>query len=188
LFNNIPKTAGMPDLFKSISTSISSVTGPGSTAIKQPQVEVKPTEPTSTWKGQTDEFGGMESPAASKSKAMSTSDMMAGGLTLGANGMPIMKSIDTAKNSIPAKPADADADRENAKIKRQSEERKTEAANLAEKKPDTKAATKESTLSDVVDQLNSLNKQMGQLIAVNEDGHKSTTNAARSGANNVYAR
>ena len=182
-------SAGMPDMFKSISTSISSVTGPGSTTIKQPQAEVKPTAPTSTWKGQTDEFGGMESPAASKSKTMSVTDMMSGGMTLGANGMPIMKSIDAAKQSIPeVKTPDADAAREDAKFKRQAEEKKAEAAKMAEKKPDAKAATKESTLSDVVAQLNSLNKQMGQLIAVNESGHRSTTKAAKSGASNIYAR
>jgi hypothetical protein len=125
---------------------------------------------------------------APKSKAMSISDMMGGGMTMGANGMPIMKKIDTAKNSIPAKPADADADRENAKFKRQAEEKKVEAEKMAAKKPDAKAATTESTLSDVVAQLNSLNKQMGQLIAVSEDGHKATTKAAKSGASNIYAR
>jgi hypothetical protein len=125
---------------------------------------------------------------APKSKAMSISDMMGGGMTMGANGMPIMKKIDTAKNSIPAKPADADAAREDAKFKRQAEEKKAEAAKAAEKKPDAKAATKESTLSDVVSALNTLNKQMGQLIAVSEEGHKSTTKAAKSGASNIYAR
>ena len=181
-------SAELPGMFKSISTSISSVTGPGSTTIKQPQAEVKPKEPEKLITNKPGESAQAHADAAPKSKAMSTSDMMAGGLTLGANGMPIMKSIDTVKNSIPAKPADADADRENAKFKRQSEERKTEAANLAEKKPDVKAVTNESTLSDVVAQLNSLNKQMGQLIAVSEDGHKATTNAAKSGASNIYAR
>jgi len=125
---------------------------------------------------------------APKRKMMSTADMMGGGLDIGPNGMPIMKKIDTAKNSIPAKPADADADRENAKFKRQAEEKKAEAAKIAEKKPDAKAATKESTLSDVVSALNTLNKQMGQLIAVSEEGHKSTTKAAKSGASNIYAR
>jgi hypothetical protein len=125
---------------------------------------------------------------AKKSKMMSVSDMMGGGLDIGPNGMPIMKKIDTAKNSIPAKPADAEAAREDAKFKRQAEEKKAEAAKAAEKKPDAKTATKESTLSDVVAALNTLNKQMGQLIAVSEDGHKSTTKAAKSGASNIYAR
>jgi hypothetical protein len=125
---------------------------------------------------------------APKRKVMSTADMMAGGMDIGPNGMPIMKKIDTAKNSIPAKPADADAAREDAKFKRQAEEKKAEAAKTAEKKPDAKAATKESTLSDVVSALNTLNKQMGQLIAVSEEGHKSTTKATKSTAGNIYAR
>jgi hypothetical protein len=125
---------------------------------------------------------------APKRKMMSMADMMGGGLDIGPNGMPIMKKIDTAKNSIPAKPADADAAREDAKFKRQAEEKKAEAAKIAEKKPDSKAATKESTLSDVVSALNTLNKQMGQLIAVSEEGHKSTTKAAKSTAGNIYAR
>ena len=117
---------------------------------------------------------------------MSATDMMAGGLSFSANGMPIMKSIDAAKKSIePAKKSDTSSDdAETAKLKRQQDAKKEEES----KKSDSKAATKEATLSDVVTALNTLNKQMGQLIAVSEDGHKSTTKAAKSGASNIYAR
>ena len=182
-------SAGMPDMFKSISTSISSVTSPGSKAANKPPAGEKENAALEANSELARESRRTTPQDAPKIKAMSVSDMMSGGMTMGANGMPIMKSIDTARNSIPAtKPADADAAREDAKFKRQAEEKKAEAAKMAEKKPDTKAATKESTLSDVVSQLNTLNKQMGQLIAVNEDGHKSTTKAAKSGASNIYAR
>ena len=181
-------TAGMPDMLKSISTSISSVTSPGSMSANKPPVDEKEKAADEAKSELARESRRSTPQEAPKSKAMSISDMMGGGMTMGANGMPIMKKIDTAKNSIPAKPADADAAREDAKFKRQAEEKKAEAAKAAEKKPDAKAATKESTLSDVVSALNTLNKQMGQLIAVSEEGHKSTTKAAKSGASNIYAR
>jgi hypothetical protein len=121
-----------------------------------------------------------------KSKMMSATDMMAGGLSFGPNGMPIIKSIDAAKKSIePAKKPDTSSDdAETAKLKRQQDAKKADES----KKSDSKAATKEATLSDVVTALNTLNKQMGQLISVSEDGHKATTKAAKSGASNIYAR
>jgi hypothetical protein len=135
------------------------------------------------------EFGDLDKTIAgpaSASKNMSVSDMMSGGLSIGPNGMPIMKSIDAAKKSIePAKNSDTSSDdAETAKLKRQQDAKKAEEA----KKSDSTAASKEATLSDVVTALNTLNKQMGQLIAVSEDGHKATTKAAKSGASNIYAR
>ena len=126
---------------------------------------------------------------AKKSKMMSVSDMMGGGLNIGPNGMPIMRSIDSAKQTLnqktpsPGKKINQETGEEYTPV--DTTKPKTAAA---EKKPDAKAATKESTLSDVVSALNTLNKQMGQLIAVSEDGHKSTTKAAKSGASNIYAR
>jgi hypothetical protein len=100
--------------------------------------------------------------------------------------MPIMKSVDAAKKSITApKPADPEAAKTAAAAKAKEEAKKTDST---EKKSDSKSVTKESTLSDVVSALNTLNKQMGQLIAVSEEGHKSTTKATKSTAGNIYAR
>ena len=115
----------------------------------------------------------------------SVADLM-GGLDVGANGMPIMRSIDSAKQTLTQKtPSPGKKLNENGEEYTPVDTTKTAAA---EKKSESKAATKEATLSDVVSALNTLNKQMGQLIAVNEDGHKSTTKAAKSTASNIYAR
>ena len=115
----------------------------------------------------------------------SMGDMMSG-MDFSPTGMPIMKSVDAAKKSITApKPADPEAAKTAAAAKAKEEAKKTDST---EKKSDSKSATKESTLSDVVSALNTLNKQMGQLIAVSEEGHKSTTKATKSTAGNIYAR
>jgi hypothetical protein len=121
----------------------------------------------------------------------SIADMM-GGLEIGANGMPIMRSIDSAKQTLnqktpsPGKKINQETGEEYTPVEELAKQQGKKAA--AEKKPESKTATKESTLSDVVSALNTLNKQMGQLIAVSEEGHKSTTKATKSSASNIYAR
>lgn len=112
------------------------------------------------------------------------SDMMSS-LDFSPNGMPIMRSVDSAKKSITAPtPADPDAAREVAVAKAKEEAKNT----TADKKSESKAATKESTLSDVVSQLNTLNKQMGQLLAQQEDLSRKQVNAVKSNNSNILAR
>ena len=118
----------------------------------------------------------------------SIGDMMAG-LDVGANGMPIMRGIDSAKQTLtqktpsPGKKINPETGEEYTPV--DAAKPKTAAT---EKKSESKAATKEATLSDVVTALNTLNTKMAQLIEVNETGHKSTTKAAKSSASNIYAR
>ena len=118
----------------------------------------------------------------------SIGDMM-GGLEIGANGMPIMRSIDSAKQTLnqktpsPGKKINPETGEEYTPV--DTTKPKTAAT---EKKSESKAATKEATLSDVVAALNTLNTKMAQLIEVNDSGHKSTAKAAKSTAGNIYAR
>lgn len=114
----------------------------------------------------------------------SIADMMSG-LSFGPNGMPIMKSIDAAKKTIaPPKPAESDTVKAAAEAKAKEDAKKAS----GEKKSETKAATKEATLDDLLKSMNALNTKVAQLIAVNEDGHRSTAKAAKSNAGNIYER
>jgi hypothetical protein len=121
----------------------------------------------------------------------SIGDMMAG-LTVGPNGMPIMRSIDSAKQTLtqktpsPGKKINPDTGEEYTPV--EELEKQQGKKTTTEKKSESKAAGKEATLSDVVTALNTLNTKMAQLIEVNEVGHKSTAKATKSNAGNIYAR
>lgn len=120
-------------------------------------------------------------PSAMPKKNMA--DLM-GGLSFSPTGMPIMKSVDAAKKSITSpKPADPEAAKEAAAAKAKEEAKKT----TSDKKSES-STTKESTLSDVVSQLNTLNKQMGQLLAQQEDLSRKQVNAVKSNNSNILAR
>jgi hypothetical protein len=111
------------------------------------------------------------------------------GIVLGPNGLPMPGSIKAKAATIPEDPK-----------KKEEEQRKTAYNKLAEdnkKKEETKkkeekpaGASKEATLSDVVDKLNSLNTTMNRLLATSEDlgtkQVKATKSVAASG--NLYAR
>jgi len=123
-----------------------------------------------------------------KSKIPSAVDMMKGGLDIGPNGIPIMRSIDSAKQTLTQqtpKPAESDTAKEAAAAKAKEEAKKP----TAEKKPESKTpGTKDATLDDLLKSMNALNTKVAQLIEVNESGHKSTAKAAKSNAANLYER
>ena len=110
--------------------------------------------------------------------------------TLGPNGLPIAKPKSTSA-AVP----DKKKDEEGKTAEEQAKAREAKAkADMAAGPQGEKAAKKEggdskaATLDDLLKSMNSLNMLMGQLIAVNEAGHKSTTKAAKSNAGNLYAR
>jgi hypothetical protein len=113
-------------------------------------------------------------------------------ITIGPNGMPIAKPKSTAA-AAPDKPAEKKASPGKA-INPETGEEYTPLSELEKQAGATKAAPpksaagsdKAATLDDVVKSLNSLNMQMGRLISVNEDGHKSTAKAAKSTGANLY--
>lgn len=121
----------------------------------------------------------------------SIGDIMAG-LDVGANGMPIMRSIDSAKQTLTQKtPSPGKKLNENGEEYTPIEELEKQKGKKAvtEKKSESKAATtKEATLDDLLKSMNALNTKVAQLIEVNETGHKSTAKAAKSTAGNIYAR
>jgi hypothetical protein len=106
--------------------------------------------------------------------------------------MPIAKPKSTAA-ATPDKPAEKQAS-PGKKINPETGEEYTPVgdAKPGDKSGDKKGAAgggeKAATLDDVVKSINALNTKMGQLIAVNEDGHKASAKAAKSGSNNLYAR
>ena len=112
--------------------------------------------------------------------------------TIGPNGMPIAKPKSTAA-ATPDKPAEKQAS-PGKKINPETGEEYTPVGDSkpGDKPGDKKGAAgggeKSATLDDVVKSLNALNTKMGQLISVNEDGHKASAKAAKSGSNNLYAR
>jgi hypothetical protein len=128
------------------------------------------------------------SPTATQSRGITMDSF-----TIGPNGMPIAKPKSTSA-AAPEKPAEKKASPGKA-INPETGEEYTPLSELEKQSAPKKDATakpggesKSATLDDVVKSLNALNTKMGQLIAVNEDGHKSTTKAAKSGSNNLYAR
>ena len=48
--------------------------------------------------------------------------------------------------------------------------------------------SKGATLDDLLKSMNALNTKVGQLISVNEDGHKASAKAAKSNNANLYTR
>ena len=136
-----------------------------------------------------DKSGAMKAVVAGSSPtAAQGRGITADSITLGPNGMPIAKPKSTAA-AAPDKKTE-----EEKTAEEQAKDREAKAkADMAKGPQGEKAAKKEAgssdkaaTLDDVVKSLNSLNMQMGRLISVNEDGHKSTAKAAKSGSANLY--
>jgi hypothetical protein len=124
------------------------------------------------------------SPTATQSRGITMDSF-----TLGPNGMPIAKPKSTAA-ATPDKPTEKQAS-PGKKINPETGEEYTPVgdAKPGDKKPAAAGGeSKAATLDDVVKSINALNTKMGQLIAVNEDGHKASAKAAKSGSNNLYAR
>jgi hypothetical protein len=131
-------------------------------------------------------------PSADKASKKSIADMM-GGLSIGPNGMPIVRSIDSAKQTLnqktpsPGKKINPETGEEYTPVEELEKQQRKKAA--TEKTPESKGAgTKEATLDDLLKSMNALNTKVAQLIAVNEDGHKSTAKAAKSNNANLYTR
>ena len=127
------------------------------------------------------------SPTASQGRGIT-----ADSITIGPNGMPVAKPKSTAA-AAPDKPAEKKASPGKA-INPETGEEYTPLSELEKQAGATKAAPpkpagggdKAATLDDVVKSLNALNTKMGQLISVNEDGHKASAKAAKSGGANLY--
>jgi hypothetical protein len=113
--------------------------------------------------------------------------------TMSKNGMPIFKPKSTAA-AVPSKPAEKQASPGKA-INPETGEEYTPLSELEKQAGATKADTpklggssgKTATLDDVVKSLNALNTKMGQLIDVNETGHKASAKAAKSSSANLYS-
>ena len=127
------------------------------------------------------------SPTASQGRGIT-----ADSITIGPNGMPIAKPKSTAA-AVPEKPAEKKASPGKA-INPETGEEYTPLSELEKQAGATKAAPpkpaggsdKAATLDDVVKSLNALNTKMGQLIDVNDAGHKASAKAAKSGSANLY--
>ena len=113
--------------------------------------------------------------------------------TMSKNGMPIFKPKSTA-SAVPSKPAEKQASPGKA-INPETGEEYTPLSELEKQAGATKAdapksagsSGKAATLDDVVKSLNALNTKMGQLIDVNETGHKASAKAAKSSSANLYS-
>lgn len=134
-----------------------------------------------------DKSGAMKAVVAGSSPTANQGrGITADSITIGPNGMPIAKPKSTAA-------AAPDKKEESKTAEEQAKDREAQArADMAKGEKGEKTAKKDSsgdkaaTLDDVVKSLNSLNMQMGRLISVNEDGHKSTAKAAKSNSANLY--
>lgn len=112
--------------------------------------------------------------------------------TMSKNGMPIFKPKSTAA-AVPSKPAEKQASPGKAINPETGEEYTPLDSASSPSKTTTKEskgstdAGKAATLDDVVKSLNALNTKMGQLIDVNETGHKASAKAAKSSSANLYS-
>lgn len=209
-FNNLSKNLDFNKISQDIKTTIS---GGSSNTIKVPDINemTKPFDKTfdefgdlagAIAKQQYDnmgEFAGVDeavanqasmndavaasSPTATQSRGISMDSF-----TLGPNGLPIAKPKSTAA-AVPEKKAESKTEAEQAEENRAKLKAKAaeQGVTLSESKERAPALdSKNATLDDVVKSLNSLNMQMGQLIEINESGHKSTAKAARSVSGNIY--
>ena len=140
-----------------------------------------------------DKSGAMKDVVAGSSPtATQGRGITADSITIGPNGMPVAKPKSTAA-AVPDKPAEKKASPGKA-INPETGEEYTPLSELEKQTGATKAAPpkpaggsdKAATLDDVVKSLNALNTKMGQLISVNEDGHKASAKAAKSGSANLY--
>jgi hypothetical protein len=110
--------------------------------------------------------------------------------TMSKNGMPVFTPKSTASAAPEKKPEEKKASPGKA-INSETGEEYTPVGDPKSKdssKPAANSDSKTATLDDVVKSLNALNTKMGQLIDVNETGHRSTTKAAKSNAANIYQR
>jgi hypothetical protein len=149
------------------------------------RVEGKLIDNTAASEGAMKAVAAGSSPTATQSRGITMDSF-----TIGPNGMPIAKPKSTSAAAPEKKSEKSEEEqaneREAAKFKRQADTNKE-----AEKGKDggkKETPDKAATLDDVVKSINALNTKMGQLIAVNEDGHKASAKAAKSGSNNLYAR
>jgi hypothetical protein len=124
-----------------------------------------------------------------------TNDQAAGGrkismdsFTMSKNGMPVFTPKSTVSAAPDKKKDENETDAESARLKRQNDAKKEDEKGKDGDKKTPASDSKTATLDDVVKSLNALNTKMGQLIDVNEAGHKSTTKAAKSNAANIYQR
>jgi hypothetical protein len=124
-----------------------------------------------------------------------TNDQAAGGkkismdsFTMSKNGMPVFTPKSTVSAAPDKKKDENETDAESARLKRQNDAKKEDEKGKDGDKKAPASDSKTATLDDVVKSLNALNSKMGQLIDVNEAGHKSTTKAAKSNAANIYQR
>ena len=140
-----------------------------------------------------DKSGAMKDVVAGSSPtATQGRGITADSITIGPNGMPVAKPKSTAA-AVPDKPAEKKASPGKA-INPETGEEYTPLSELEKQTGATKAAPpkpaggsdKAATLDDVVKSLNALNTKMGQLIDVNETGHKASAKAAKSGSANLY--
>ena len=130
--------------------------------------------------------------AGSSPTATQGRGITADSITIGPNGMPVAKPKSTAA-AVPDKPAEKKASPGKA-INPETGEEYTPLSELEKQAGATKAAPpkpagstdKAATLDDVVKSLNALNTKMGQLIDVNDAGHKASAKAAKSGSANLY--
>ena len=157
-----------------------------------------------------DEFGGLDEAIArnqadDKQRAEATSGAMqevvtgsspakldrgitTDSFTLGPNGLPIAKPKSTAA-AVPEKKNEGKTAEE--QVKEREEQAK---ADMAKGDKGEKSIKKEgsdskgATLDDLLKSMNALNTKVGQLISVNEDGHKASAKAAKSNNANLYTR
>jgi hypothetical protein len=157
-----------------------------------------------------DEFGGLDEAIArnqadDKQRAKATSGAMqevvtgsspakldrgitTDSFTLGPNGLPIAKPKSTAA-AVPEKKNEGKTAEE--QVKEREEQAK---ADMAKGDKGEKSIKKEgsdskgATLDDLLKSMNALNTKVGQLISVNEDGHKASAKAAKSNNANLYTR
>ena len=112
--------------------------------------------------------------------------------TLGANGLPIAKPKSIAA-AVPEKKIEEKKASPGKAINPETGEEytplgDTKSADKSKEGASKAKSEKTATLDDLLNSMNALNTKVGQLIAVNEEGHKASAKAAKSGSNNVYAR
>ena len=138
-----------------------------------------------------DNSGAMKAVVAGSSPtATQGRGITADSITIGPNGMPVAKPKSTAAAVPDKKKEELSAEEE----QKRREEYNTMAKNGTgpggekSKEGDKKGSSNEkaATLDDVVKSLNALNTKMGQLIDVNDAGHKASAKAAKSGSANLY--
>lgn len=128
--------------------------------------------------------------AASPSAALDRG-ITADSFTLGPNGLPIAKpkSVAAAVPEKKSEKSEAEQAEENrAKMKAEAARQGMTLSESKEQAATKGKSEKSATLDDLHKSLLTLNMQMGQLIAVNEDGHKASAKAAKSTNTNLYAR